>query len=151
MKNKWLVKTLMVSVVLFLSGCMEYLPFSSGALSGSVTSAPQDWTTLAQQEIIKLETNPDDPYSVNLWVIGMGSVLYVHAGDNRATWVEHIEVNPNVRMLFGENIYELRGERVTDQEEFNAFAVPYEEKYGNRPRNENISEIYLFRLVARES
>ena len=82
-------------------------------------------------------------------VIGMGPYLYVHAGANRAAWVEHMEVDPLVRMLIEDRLYELRAARVEDQSEFARFADVYETKYGNRPRNENVAEAYLFRLSAR--
>ena len=131
-----------------LAGC-DLIPFSGGALSGNLTEPPADWTDVARPEIIELETNPAEPYSVKLWIIDMGPDLYVHAGANRATWVEHIEQDPNVRLLIEESLYELRAERVESAEEFAAFAEVYELKYGNRPRNENVNEAYLFRLLPR--
>jgi hypothetical protein len=39
--------------------------------------------------------------------------------------------------------------RVEDAAEFASFADAYEKKYGMRPRNENVSEVYLYRLGAR--
>ena len=131
-----------------LAGC-QYVPFSGGALEGTLTAPPGDWTEAASVDIVEFETNPTDPYSVKLWVIGDGPDLYVHAGANRATWVEHIDVDANVRMLIGTNLYELRAVRVTSAEEFKRFSDVYEVKYGNRPRNENVEEAYLFRLTPR--
>jgi len=139
---------LLLILALMLSGC-DMIPFSSGALSGTPTEPPADWTDAASPEVIELETNPVEPYSVKLWIIGMGPGLYVHAGANRATWVEHIEQDPNVRVLIGASLYELRAVRVESAEEFAAFAEVYEVKYGNRPRNENVDEAYLFRLMPR--
>ncbi|MEM9621481.1 MAG: hypothetical protein AAF993_07530 [Pseudomonadota bacterium] len=140
---------LLLSTLLVLGGC-GYIPFSSGALQGTVTPPPSDWTNAADPSIIELETNPAEPYSVKLWVIGLGPAAYVHAGANRTTWVEHIESNPDVRLLVDNNLYELRATRVTSAEEFNTFSDAYESKYGNRPRNENVNEAYLFRLTARD-
>jgi hypothetical protein len=125
------------------------IPFSGGKLEGRLTPAPEEWTGVAQAEVIQLETLPSDPYSVKLWIIGMGKLLYVHAGANRATWVENIEVNPEVRLLIDGLLYELRASRVEDAAEFEAFSDAYEVKYGNRPRNENVNEAYLFRLESR--
>ena len=82
-------------------------------------------------------------------MIGSGALLYVHAGANRATWVEHIEVNPNVRVKIQDALYDLKAIRVVDAGEFTRFSDVYETKYGNRPRNENVAEAYLFRLEAR--
>jgi hypothetical protein len=134
---------------LFLLSACGYIPFSGGALEGTVAPPPTDWSEVASAKIIQLETQPEDPYTVKLWVIGTGQLLYVHAGANRSTWVEHIEVNPDVRLLIETTIYELRASRVEDAVEFNAFSDVYEAKYGNRPRNENVSEAYLFRLEPR--
>ena len=137
-----------LALVLISAGC-DFIPFSGGKLEGRLTPVPADWTTIAQPDVIQLETQPGDPYSVKLWIIGQGPLLYVHAGANRAAWVEHIEEDANVRLLIDGNLYELMAERVTDQGEFDAFADLYEAKYGNRPRNESVDEAYLFRLVAR--
>lgn len=139
---------LVLAVTCLLSGC-GYIPFSGGELSGTPTPPPADWTEVAAANIIELESNPSEPYSVKLWIIGKGSKLYVHAGANRATWVEHMEADPRVRLLIGDALYELNGVRVTDAGEFDAFADEYEIKYGRRPRNENVAEAYLFRLEPR--
>ena len=131
-----------------LTGC-DFIPFSGGKLEGKLAEIPADWAKVAQPDVIQLETRPGDPYSVKLWIIGHGPLLYVHAGANRAAWVEHIEADANVRVLIDGDLYELAAERVADQEEFDAFADLYESKYGSRPRNENVGEAYLFRLGAR--
>ena len=132
--------------LLLMTGCTEYLPISSGALSGTATEAPAQWTDVAPVEIIQLESGGDDAYSVNLWVVELAGDLHVFAGDNRATWVENIEANANVRLRANELIYALRATRVTDAATFEVFAQAWEAKYGNRPRNENVDETYLFRL-----
>ena len=36
-----------------------------------------------------------------------------------------------------------------ERELLERFAEVYEGKYGNRPRNENVSEVYLYRLTGR--
>lgn len=120
-----------------------------GSLQGSVAPPPADWAFTDEVNTIQLETRPDDPYSVNIWVIALGERLYVHAGANRSTWVEHMEADPNVRLRVGGSIYELAAARVEAQDEFDRFSDAYEAKYGRRPRNENVDEAYLFRLAAR--
>jgi len=136
---------LIIAMVLHLAGC-DYIPVSSGALSGTETALPADWSAVAATNIIQLETNPAEPYSVNLWVIRMDGELFVHAGTNRATWIEHIEHNPAVRLGVDDNIYRLRAARETDQATFDRFAELWNSKYGNYPRNMNASEAYLIRL-----
>jgi hypothetical protein len=86
---------------------------------------------------------------VNIWATAAGEHLYLHAGANRSAWVENIEADPNVRLRVGDSIYELAASRVEGQEEFERFSDAYERKYGRRPRNENVTEVYLFRLGAR--
>lgn len=144
-----ILRSLTLTAVLCLSACADFIPFSGGQLEGTPTPVPADWTTAAAADVIQLETNPSEPYSVKLWIVGMGAELYVHAGANRATWVEHIEIDPAVRLLIGETLYELRAVRVQSAEEFKTFSDAYEIKYGNRPRNENVAEAYLFRLEPR--
>ncbi len=133
--------------LMLLGACSsDYLPTSGGKLKGTLSAAPVDWTQIAAVDIVQLETRPTDPYSVNLWVIGAGSNLYVFAGANRANWIEHLEANPAARLRIGEAIFDLIAERVTDATEFKQFADAWEAKYGNRPRNENVTEAYLMRL-----
>lgn len=140
----WVILALLIT-----QGCADKIPFSSGALEGVVVENPTDWSKVGEPSIIQLETQGDTPYSVNLWVIGEGDKLYVFAGANRATWIEHIETNPNVRLRSGGKLYELAASRVTDATEFEWFAQAWDKKYGHRPRNENVAETWLMRLRAR--
>jgi hypothetical protein len=138
-----------LSSLLLLAGCGPFLIFPGGKLDGATAPVPSDWSPTAEVGTIQLETRPGDPYSVNIWAVGVGPVLYVHAGANRANWVEHMEADADVRVRIESMLYELRASRVEDQAEFNRFSDAYEEKYGSRPRNENVKEAYLFRLEAR--
>ena len=128
------------------SGPTVLLP--GGALDGTTTQAPADWSFTDAVSTVQLETRPADPYSVNIWVIALGPNLYVHAGANRSEWVEHMEADPKVRLRIDDAIYELTAARVTEQGELDRFADAYERKYDRRPRNENVAEVYLYRLAA---
>ena len=119
---------------------------NSGTGTGTATAAPADWSFTDQIDTIQLETKSEDPYSVNIWILDLNGKLYIHAGANRATWVEHIEADPNVRVRINEKIYSLVAARVEDAAEFADFSDAYEKKYDRRPRNENVAEAYLFRL-----
>lgn len=133
-----------------LAGCGgPFVLMPGGALEGSTVAAPADWSFTDAVSTVQLETNPADPYSVNIWAIALGEHLYVHAGANRSTWVEHMEADPKVRVRVNESIYELAAARVGEQAEFDRFSDAYEKKYGRRPRNEKVGEAYLFRLAAR--
>jgi hypothetical protein len=133
-----------------MAGCGEpFLVLPGGALEGSTLAAPDSWSFTDAVKTVQLETLPGDPYSVNIWVIALGESLYIHAGANRTTWVENIEEDPNVRLRVHDSVYELVASRVGDQEEFDRFSDAYQQKYGRRPRNEKVSEAYLFRLERR--
>lgn len=142
-------RIILPSFLLLALGCGPFVLFPGGALEGAQATAPSDWSLAREVDTIQLETRPQDPYSVNIWAIGMGPRLYVHAGTNRSSWVEHMEADPKVRVRLEGTLYDLRASRVEDAGEFAQFSDAYEEKYGRRPGNENVAEAYLFRLEAR--
>lgn len=133
----------------FVIACGPTLVFPGGELHGTPATTPDDWSFTEEISTIQIETRPGDPYSVNIWAVGIDERLYIHAGANRATWVEHLEVDPAVRARIEDRIYGLEAVRVESQAEFDVFADAYDAKYGVRPRNENVDEVYLFALVAR--
>ena len=51
-----------------------------GKLSGTVQPPPADWAFSDDVDNIQLETRPDDPYSVNLWGVGVGATFYIVSG-----------------------------------------------------------------------
>lgn len=141
---------LVIVLITGLSSCAEYLPTAMGSLSGEVVALPISWSSVADEEVIQLETLGDDgAYSVNLWVAEVDGSLHVFAGDNYANWIQNMERKPEARLGVDGRIYELKGTRVTDPEVFERFAQTWESKYGNRPRNENVEETYLIRLSPR--
>ncbi len=142
-------RLLLLCTVAALGGWGPFLLLPGGELDGTVSPPPDDWSVTDPIKTVQLETRPSDPYSVNIWVVALDGMAYVHAGANRAAWVEHIEADTRVRLRVGETIYELTAERVTDAAEFERFSDAYEAKYDRRPRNENVNEAYLFRLSAR--
>jgi len=146
--RKHLFSSIFFVCCLLVTGC-AYIPFSGGELEGTVTPIPDDWSNIADVDIIQIETNPSDPYSVKLWVTVMDNVPYLHAGANLATWVEHLQLNPELRLKHDEKIYELKAERVTSADEFKRLGEIYNEKYGNYPRVPDIKEVYLYRLLPR--
>ena len=132
-----------------LLGCGPTLLIPGGELTGPVEASPENWTFSDEVSTIQLETRPADPYSVNIWAVGIGDRLYVHAGANRSRWVENILADPRVRVRVAGKLYPLTAVRVEDPAEFATFADAYKKKYGTRPRNENVAEVYLYRLGAR--
>jgi hypothetical protein len=136
--------------VVGLVGCAgPFFLIPGGALEGPVVETPAEWGFSDAVSTVQVETRPEDPYSVNVWAAALDEYLYLHAGDNRTEWVEHLEVNPFIRVAMDGSIYELTAVRVVGAAEFGRFAEAYEMKYGFRPRNENIGEIYVYRLGPR--
>ncbi len=132
-----------------LFGCGPILLLPGGQLSGPVEALPADWSFSDEVSTVQIETRPSDPYSINIWAVGLGSHLYIHAGANRSRWVENLMADPLVRVRIAGKIYPLTAVRVEDSAEFATFADAYKKKYGTRPRNENVAEVYLFRLGAK--
>ena len=132
-----------------LLGCGPILLLPGGELSGPVEAVPADWSFSDEVSTVQVETRPSDPYSINIWAVALGPHLYIHAGANRSRWVENLLVDPLVRVRIAGKIYPLTATRVEDAAEFATFAGAYKKKYGTRPRNENVAEVYLYRLGAR--
>jgi len=148
MMKKWIWMALAVIVVAGGTWFARMM-LPGGALQGTLAPVPLTWDGTTIVDVVALETHRAEPYSVKIWIVPMGDRLYVHAGDNHNRWVQYIEQDPAVRVGNGDTLYELNAERVTAAEEFAGFADAYEVRYGTRPRNENVAEVYLFRLVAR--
>ena len=124
-----LVAAVMLSVS--TAGCgRPFVLLPGGALEGSTVATPESWSFTDDVKTVQLETLPADPYSVNIWVIALDGNLYVHAGANRATWVENIEADPSVRLRVDDSIYELVASRVGGQEESTASATPMSRSMG---------------------
>ena len=144
------MRTAFLATLLALVGCGgPFVLLPGGELEGETSATPTSWAFTDEIDTVQLETQPAEPYSVNIWATALDANMYIHAGANRATWVEHMEADPNVRLRVGDAIYELTSARVETQDEFDRFSDAYEVKYGRRPRNENVGEAYLFRLSAR--
>ncbi len=127
-----------VSSLFLFAGCGPFLLLPGGKLDGVTAQPPNDWSFCDEVDTVQLETRPEDPYSVNIWAVGMGPLLYVHAGANRSSWVEYMEADSDVRIRVEDKLYDLRASRVEGQDEFTRFTNAYEEKYGSRPRIEYV-------------
>lgn len=146
---KHLLSGLLLAVLVATTSSCDYIPFSGGKLAGQVATPTPGWPDVAAAQVIQIETNPTDPYSVKLWVAVVDNKPYIHAGKNRSTWVEHLEQNAELKLGLDQKLFELTATRVTSQEEFDAFAAVWEEKYGNPPRNLDVNEVYAYRLDPR--
>ncbi len=144
-----LARLIAIATLVLVASCGPLMLLPGGKLDGDTAPAPSDWSFTDEVDTVQLETKPDDPYSVNIWAVGMGPRVYVHAGASRSRWVENMEANPEVRLRVEDRLYNLRAYRVEGQDEFDQFSDSYEKKYGLRPGNEDVAQAYLFRLEAR--
>jgi hypothetical protein len=141
--------TLLVLLPLVLFGCNgPFAVFPGGALSGSVKPTPASFDFARETSTIQLETNPDDPYSVNIACAVVDAQLYVSAGDNQSQWVENMEADPLVRLRIDGDVYELRAHRVIDDAEMRAFADEWTKNAWARDPTE-LGEVWVYRMSAR--
>ncbi len=107
-------KLLLMSCVL-MAGCSgPFMWLPGGQLSGKET--PLDLSVLPENvEVVQLETNPADPYSVNIGYQLIDGQIYIDPAPERQ-WYQHIEANPNVRLRFegSEVVHPATAQRVTD-------------------------------------
>lgn len=130
--------------------CEPWGPLPGGRLSGEVAAAPADWSFSDEEEVVQLETRPSDPYSVNLWGVGVGSHFFIAAGEGeKADWAHYLVDDPNVRLRVGKTIYELRAVRVEDQAEIDLLLQGLKRKYEFEPSPEQRRQAWLFRLDPR--
>ncbi len=121
---------LLAGLLFVCAACGPLGPVPGGRLSGQVVSTPvTDWTFLNDQPTIELETRPDDPYSVTVWCVSLGSRLYVGAGGPRRRWANALLQDPSARVRVGGSLYPRSAVRVTDRAEIEAYVNALARKY----------------------
>ncbi len=137
-----------VVLVAQLVGCGDPLStIPGGKLAGETTAAPAIWTDLP--EIIQVETRPSDPYSINIWGVGIERDLYIATGTDGTTWTGFIKDDPHVRVRIDASMYELLAMSVTDSTERNKVVSAYSDKY-ELDRDDNwVKTGLIFRLDRR--
>lgn len=91
-----------VLIALSMFGCSGPLwQFPGGALSGpeqQLNSA----RIPAEGGVMQLETNPDEPYSVNVGYVVIGGSAYIDPADSRR-WYQNIKSNALIRVRFNDS------------------------------------------------
>lgn len=137
---------------MLLAGCGPIGPIAGGQLSGTeVPEAPNDWYFSDNHRTHQLETRPSDPYSVNVWGVGLGDRFYLASGTGgEAEWTQHIADDPNVRLRVGDSLYPLKAVRVEDAAERERFLEAMKKKYDDwEPEPEQVEAAWVFRLERR--
>ena len=143
------MRTLFIAILgTLLVSCNEPLSMiPGGKLAGDTLAAPVAWTDVP--ETIQVETRPSDPYSINIWGVGIEQNLYIATGPDGTTWSVFIEDNPDVRVRMGNSVYELLAMSVTDSTERSVVTSAYVDKYDLDREDNWVKTGLIFRLDRR--
>ena len=133
--------------LLSCNGPMGLLP--GGQLEGETRATPTDWSFAGDAGTAQLETQGEEPYSVNLAYTILGGHVYVNAGGTETRWVQNMERDPLVRLRIDDGIYDLRAQRVVDGDEITAFAEAWTSQSFFRRDPLKYDEVWIYRLVQR--
>ena len=98
-----LISVLMISVLL-LPGCQSpVLVFAGTSLKGELKET-ENFAFASQFKTLKLEVNPQAPYSVILRCTVINGHIYLDAAPKRR-WGQYLLENPQVRIKLGADIY----------------------------------------------
>ena len=134
-----------------LLACGPIGPFAGGRLKGEEAAWPADWSRLAQVENAQLETNPDDPHSINIWFVVVDSRPYLATSLLRGSdvpeereWVRNVSADPEIRIRIDGVVYAGRVEPVGDAETKARVFAQFQDKYPNLdPARGDASRFYV--------
>jgi hypothetical protein len=96
------------------------LIFPGGRLSGEEVAEPvEDWSFVTDG-LIDLETQPDDPYSVQVSYTVKDGKLYIDPAEGRR-WLEYLRGDPSVRVRLSGKVYPLTAVLIDQPEELQGF------------------------------
>lgn len=121
-----------------------------GALRGEPTPAPAEWSALAAVDTIQVEFRPQDPYSHNIWGVGLDQDLYIATGEDGTRWTPFVASDPNVRVRAGTELYDLTAVSVTDADERARVADAYAKKYELEADDNWVTTGLIYRLDRRD-
>ncbi len=139
-------------LVTLLVGCgnpISMLP--GGALDGVPTPAPADWSSVANVKTIQVEFRPSDPYSHNVWCVGLGRDLYIATSGKGTRWTPFLAADPRVRVRVVTALYNLTAVPVTEAAEQARVGDAYSQKYDIKADDNWVADGGLiFRLDRRD-
>jgi len=114
--------------VVMLAACSEpFVTIPGGELAGNAVDPPAEWSQVP--DTIQMETRLEDPYSINIWSVGVESDLYVATGADGTTWTEFLQADNSVRVRLDDGIYLLKASAVDDAAERDRVIQAYADKY----------------------
>ena len=147
---RWSAVGGLVLAGMLASGCGPIVMIPGGELSGTVAPVPESWDFTNEVDTIQLESRPDDPYSVNIWMVVHDGSPYVVAGDGlETTWARYVVDDPRVRLRVGETLYELRAVQANDEATRDGFLEAARIKYDFDPEDRPVDQAVVFRLDPR--
>jgi hypothetical protein len=144
-------RVLLTAVLIFVTGtlaCDPIVMIPGGELSGTVTAVPASWDFTADIDTVQVETNPDDPYSVNVWGVGVGSDFYV-AGSKESRWTQNLVADSRVKLRIGDALYELNAIGSDTGDDADVFLRAAQAKYDFEAEPDQRETSIVFRLEAR--
>ena len=140
-----------VLLLTLLTACGDpVMILPGGALKGEPTAVPADWSAVAGVKTIQVEVRPSDPYSHNIWCVGLDHDLYIATSAKGTRWTPFVAADPNVRARVGTALYDLTAAPVTDAAERARVAAAYEHKYELDPKDNWVTGALIYRLDRRQ-
>lgn len=123
-------------VAIFLGACGAPLgPIPGGELDGDITPWPKDWQQAEDCENVLLQTNPENPYSVTIWGVGIGREFYVGASKRSHQWALYMERDPRVTLEVDGKLYRAIAQRVSEPATTQLVAARFIAKYDMDPES----------------
>lgn len=143
-----LSRFLFLCSVMTLAACGDPLfVFPGGALTGESAAPPPDWSAVADEDVIQVEFRPSDPYSHNIWAVGLGADLYIATSAEGTRWTPFIDADPRVRVRVQGAIHDLVASAVGGEgDERGRVAAAYTEKYDIDEEDNWVTDALIYRL-----
>ena len=143
----WMTALLVCLCVVGCNGPFGLMP--GGKLAGEERPIPKSWDAVGESGQMQLETNPQEPYSVNVNYTIVDGIMYVNAGDTETAWVKNIAANPAVRLRIDDAIYDMRADRVTDPKEIARFGKVWTAQSMFMRDPSELGEVWVYRMEPR--
>ena len=148
MRSRRIAVSVLVGAVIMACGPIVMIP--GGELSGTPTPVPESWEFTNEVDTIQVETRPEDPYSVNAWMVVYDGSPYVVAGEGlETTWARYLVEDPRLRLRVGDALYELRAVEANDEATRDGFLEAARIKYDFDPADRPVDQAIVFRLEPR--